>query len=140
MLCHPERSEAQSRDPAEKPTAMPREPSTSLGMTGKKYHDFWRTRMALGIVAHSALNCALCARGTSRTEAAAAVCFRATVASARWNRQSAAADHKICFAIAWACAGDRQSGAIALGLHFRGRKAQRTGFTGRRGHVAQHVV
>ena len=34
------------------------------------------------------------------------------------NRQSAAAHYKIWFAIAWACAGDRQSGATALGLHF----------------------
>jgi len=28
-----------------------------------------------------------------------------------------AAHHKIWFAIAWACAGNRQSGATALGLH-----------------------
>ena len=80
--------------------------------------DLWRTRMALGIVAHPALDCALCALGTSRFEAAAAVCFRATVAAARGNRQSAAAHYQIWFAIAWACAGDRQSGATALGLHF----------------------
>src|SRR6478672_1650609 len=117
MLCHPERSEAQSRDPAEKPTAMGRDSSTLLGMTGKKYYDLWRTRMALGIVAHPALDCALCALGTSRFEAAPAVCFRAIVAAARGNRQSAAAHYQIWFAIAWACAGDRQSGATALGLH-----------------------
>ena len=79
---------------------------------------FWsRTRMALGIVAHPALDCALCALGTSRIEAAAAVRFRATAAAARGNRQSATAHRKIWFVIAWACAGDRQSGATALGLH-----------------------
>src|SRR6476646_9342121 len=117
MLCHPERSEAQSRDPAEKPTGMPRDSSTSLGMTGKNYHDLWRKRMALGIVDDPALDCALCALGTSRIEAAAAVCFRATAPAARGNRQSATAHRKIWFVVAWACAGDRQSGATTLGLH-----------------------
>src|SRR5580765_329626 len=118
MLCHPERSEAQSRNPAEKSTGMSRDSSTSLGMTRKKYHDFRRTSMALGIVARPALDCALCALGTSRIEAAAVVCIYAPAAAARGNRQSSAAHYKVWFAIAWACAGDCQSGATALGLHF----------------------
>src|SRR6476660_1432827 len=116
MLCYPERSKARSKDPAEKSTGMPRDSSTWLGMTGENYHDLWRKRMALGIVDDPALDCALCALGTSRIEAATVVCVRAPTSSARGNRQSAAACHKIWFAIAWACAGDRQSGATALGL------------------------
>src|SRR6476659_7280944 len=118
MLCHPERSEAQPRDPAEKSTGMPRDSSPSLGMTGKNYHVAWGKRMALGIVDDPALDCALCALGTSRIEAATVVCVRAPTAAARGNRQSAAACHKMWFAIAWACAGDCESGATALGLHF----------------------
>src|SRR6478672_2310289 len=122
MRWHPKRSEAQLRDPAERPTAMPRDSSTSLGMTGRNYHELWRTRMALGIIARPALDCSVCALGTSRSETAAVVCVRALAAAARWKRQSAAAHHKIWFAVAWACVGDCQSGATALGLHFRGRK------------------
>ena len=56
--------------------------------------------MALGIVACPAPDCALFALGTSWIEAAAAVCFRATAAAARRNRQSAAADYQIWIAIA----------------------------------------
>src|SRR5260370_11603034 len=92
--------------------------------------------MALGIVDDPALDCALCALGTSRIEAATVVCVRAPAASARGNRQSATACHKIWVAIACTCAGDCEPSATAPGLHLCGRKAQRTGFPGCRRHLA----
>ena len=79
--------------------------------------------MALGIVGDPALDRPVCARGGSRAQAIATIRFRAPSAATRGDGQPAAAYREIWFAAAWACAGNRQSRATALGLHFRGRKA-----------------
>ena len=79
--------------------------------------------MALGIVARPAASCLVFPRGESRTRAAAAIRFGPPAAAAGRHSEPAAAHHEIWVAVVRTFAGNRESGATAMGLHVRGRKA-----------------
>src|SRR5438132_8165640 len=88
-----------------------------LALRNWQSHDLRRTSMALGIVAYSAFDGALCTRGAWRAQAPAGVRFSASAAATCRHGESPAAHDKIWPAVARACSRHCEPRAAATGLH-----------------------
>src|SRR2546430_11611101 len=81
--------------------------------------------MVLGITRDPGPRGFVFARGTTRRREIARICFAKIAAATVGDGESHAPHRPIWFTDARTCAGDRESGAAAMGLHLRRCETQR---------------